>query len=296
MRRHDSVVRLFAGLIVLLTTISLAAPVMAQSGDSTVIVHKRECPTGYSGDAFYDDCHENPGADVTFTLDARSATTGANGNVVFQNVAGGRHFVSEDIPGEFVETNIYCSEDADGRDPVSFTRVTGGIQLQVPANTSVICDWYNVPYNLRGSPPPDGGDGQDGDSTPSASVLIRKATCPADVAPENRYDACFGNPQRGVTFTLDGITTTTGADGDALFYQLQSGTYTIRESMPGGFTDFSVFCSRGGGNQQVDVTRVTNGIRLFVPQDSEIICDWYDIREPDGGQPGNPNAGTLTVH
>ncbi|MBW3633017.1 MAG: hypothetical protein KY456_08305 [Chloroflexi bacterium] len=294
MRINETATRLLGGLTLVLALLASTLPAMAQDSASTVTIHKRDCPTGYAGDAYYEDCHDNPGTDITFTLDDRSATTGANGDVTFRNVSAGRHFVSENIPGEFVETNIYCSRDSDGREPVAFQSVTGGIELQVPANADVICDWYNTPYNLRGAPPP--GAGQDGDDTPNASVLIRKASCPADVAPENRFAECFENPQRGVTFTLDGITTTTGADGDALFYQLQPGTYSIRETLPGGFADFAVFCTQGAGNQQVDVTRLTNGIRLFVPQDTEIICDWYNIREPQGDEPETPSEGIVTIH
>lgn len=64
-------------------------PVAAQEGESQITVPLRTSPTGYVGDADFEDCHDNPGIDVTFTLDDRAATTEAAGNVVFENVATG---------------------------------------------------------------------------------------------------------------------------------------------------------------------------------------------------------------
>jgi uncharacterized protein (DUF2141 family) len=288
------------GLVVLLAGVPVVMPsgfsAAAQGGNSTVIVHKRECPTGYTGNNYYEDCHDNPHSGITITLGDREATTGDDGNVTFEGLAAGTYAVSENIPGEFVESNVYCSFTEDGQPtgPASFQETQGGIELDVPADSEISCDWYNTPFNLRGTPTD--GDG-DGDGTPGASVRIHKASCPAGVEPADLYEECHDNPLSGVTFTFAGsLTATTGPDGDALFYQLRPGNYAIREGIPGSFQEFRVFCSLGSPDQPVDFTYLTDGIRVQVPADTEVICDWYDIRESADVPDGDPNEGIVTVH
>lgn len=300
--------RAVMSLMLLLTAMPVialsAAPASAQGVSSTVILHKRECPTGYTGNNYYEDCHDSPQAGITFTLGDREATTPDSGNVTFDDLAAGTYFISENIPGEFVENNVYCSYTEDGRPlgSASYEETPGGIKLDIPADASaeITCDWYNTPFNLRGTPG-EGDLGDDGDDsggdTPGASVRIHKATCTPDVAPADLYEECHDNPLSGVTFTFAGsLTATTGSDGDALFYQLQPGNYAIREGIPGGFQEFRVFCSLGSPDQPAEFTYLTGGIRVQVPADSEVICDWYDIRESAGVPEGSPDEGIVTVH
>ncbi len=296
--------RLFGNLFLLIALLASAAAIpvgaaqdttpttqaQTQGAGASVEVHKRLCPTGYSDNNFFADCHDTPADGVTFELGNLRDTTGTDGNVRFFNLLGGTYTITESVPGDVAEKVIYCTFGGDPSAPASFDYVAGGIRLNVPSGAEIFCDWYNVPYDLRS---PGNGDGENG-----ASVTIHARRCPADFTGTDVYAVCHDNPLPGATFTLDGLTATTGEDGNTLFYQLNPGTYTIRQAGQGEFWYFNVFCSPTADlNQDVPVTRVPNGIQLEVEAGASIICDWYNTPEPGSGNGEDPNeAGQLTLH
>jgi hypothetical protein len=132
-----------------------------ETGESSIEVHNRICPTEYAGDNFFGDCHDNPpdpGLSFTFTDGVtREGTTDAQGDVGFANLPEGTYTITGGVPGEFAERVVYCAvgtEETSNQEPVEFEYVTGGIQFFLPADTNVICDWYQIPFDLQGDPTP----------------------------------------------------------------------------------------------------------------------------------------------
>ncbi len=129
-----------------------------ESSDGYIEVHNRICPgeREFGGDHFAE-CHETvPDPGLPFTIMTTDGTvldedvTDANGNVYFTGLAGGTYTISGGVPGEFADVAVYCSVAADGGTRQPFTAVPTGIQLTIDADDRVVCDWYNVPYDLRG--------------------------------------------------------------------------------------------------------------------------------------------------
>lgn len=132
----------------------------AQTGDSSIEVHNRLCPTEYEGENWFEDCHSNvpdPGLPFTFSNDVtREGTTNEDGNVGFANLPAGTYTITGGVPGEFADHVVYCAigtEAESNQDQIPVEYVTGGVQLDLPANTNVICDWYEIPYDLQGQTP-----------------------------------------------------------------------------------------------------------------------------------------------
>jgi hypothetical protein len=101
-----------------------------------------------------------------------------------------------------------------------------------------------------------------------------------------------------VTLTLGNLSATTGPDGNTLFYQLNPGTYEIQETAQGSFWFYSVYCSLlDDVSQSVDVSYVSRGFEVTVPENTDIVCDWYSVPETAPGGNGDPDeAGRLTIH
>jgi hypothetical protein len=266
--------------------LAAARGIHAQGTGSSVEIHLRTCLTGYSGNDLYEDCHDNPTAGVSFELGGLRSTTNDAGDVAFGSLNAGTYAVTANIPGEFVETNVYCSIDGDPSQMASYESIRGGIRLTVPENTAIVCDWYTIPHNLQGAP-------GDGDPSGGSSILIHARACPVGYTGSNPYADCHDLPAENVTFELDGLSTTTGTNGNALFYQLNPLTFTMRTAGEGNFSRHDVFCSLEQDiSQQVPVTAVDGGVEIDVPQNTAIICDWYIV--PESGASGE--GGTVTLH
>jgi hypothetical protein len=149
-------------LLGLLATISGGNAVVAQTGNSSIEVHERICPVGYEGEDFFGDCHDtipDPGMPFTFTNEDTGetweGTTNENGNVGFANLPEGTYTIIGGAPGEFAEHVIYCAvgtADHSDQEQIPVEYVAGGAQFYLPADTNVICDWYEIPYDLQGEP------------------------------------------------------------------------------------------------------------------------------------------------
>lgn len=150
---------LLASLAALLTMAAIPRAAAAQESSGGYIeVHNRICPgeKEFGGD-YFAECHETvPDPGLPFTLTASDGTvldedvTDGNGNVYFTGLSAGTYTMSGGVPGEFADARYYCSVSADGGTAFPFTPVTVGIQLTIAASDRIVCDWYNVPYDLRG--------------------------------------------------------------------------------------------------------------------------------------------------
>jgi hypothetical protein len=142
----------FALLLVLLgTTLSLASA----GGTSSITIHNRLCPTGYTGTTIFADCHGNPqDSHLDFTIDGpvtETFATGDDGNVAFQVLPAGSYNISGGVPGEFASTIVYCSVDEDPDTLYAPTETDTRVSVDLAADTDVICDWYNIPEDLSGN-------------------------------------------------------------------------------------------------------------------------------------------------
>ena len=129
--------------------------VVPESGSLTI--YKSTCPVGYEDEDYFADCYENATANVTFTLSVEgggtvgTSKTDANGFAFFENLDGA-YVVEEDVPGEFAAAAAYCTEDGD---PVEFgfDGDNSRFRIDVDATQDIRCDYYNIPFNLRGETP-----------------------------------------------------------------------------------------------------------------------------------------------
>ncbi len=300
--RASTIVPRFAGgmaLILALLAGFISAPAAtAQDGgtpaataDSSIEVHSRICPPDYEGENWYEDCHDtvpDPGLPYTFTDGdgvAQEGTTDANGDIGFAGLPAGLYTVTGGAPGESSELYVYCAvgtEETSDQQPVPVEYVDGGIQFELPATTNVICDWYIIPTEQGGTPPPDTGN---------STVEIHHRLCPTDYQGENWYDDCHDSvPDPGMTFTLaDGVTQedTTNEEGDVGFAGLPAGVYTVTGGVPGEFAEHYVYCAVGtdetSDQEQVPIEYVDGGIQFDLPADTNVICDWYEIPFDMGG-------------
>ncbi len=272
-------------LISLLSTLAAAPAATAQEGMSSLEVHDRICPEGYEGSNYFEDCHDtvpDPGLPFTFTNEdtgeTYSDTTNENGNVGFANLSAGTYTISGGAPGEFANHAVYCAVGTEGnsnQQQIPVTDVTTGVQLELPADTNVICDWYDIPENLAGTAPAAG----------DSSIEVHNRICPEGYEGEDFFADCHDNvPDPGLSFTFtDGVTRegTTNENGNVGFANLPTDTYTITGGAPGEFTDYAVYCAvgtEGNSNQeQIPVEYVTGGIQLDLPASTNVICDWYTI-------------------
>lgn len=159
--RLSRVTGLLVLLLTMLATVVASPAASAQSGDSSIEVHNRICPQDYQGQNFFEDCHANapdPGLPFTFTDGVtREGTTNENGNIGFANLPAGTYTITGGAPGEFTNYYVYCAvgtEAESNQEQIPVQYVTGGIQLDLPAGTNVICDWYTIPLGQNGAPAP----------------------------------------------------------------------------------------------------------------------------------------------
>lgn len=271
----------------------------AQSSGSSVEIHKRTCPTGYSDNRFFRDCHDNATPDVTFELANLRDTTDASGDVLFFNLNAGTYTITESVPGGSADMAVFCSMADNVDQSASYEYVAGGIRLTAPENTGIVCDWYNIPYNLRGDGGDGGGNGNGSDDGSGAAVTIHARTCPAGYTGNEPFETCHDMPLPGATFTLANLSATTPASGNTIFYQLNPGSYTIERAGEGSFWFDSVFCSlEADASQTVPTTDTNDGFTIDLDANQRVICDWYFVPLEGSGNGGNGggDAGQLTLH
>ncbi|MFL5759304.1 MAG: hypothetical protein ACJ789_06175 [Thermomicrobiales bacterium] len=156
--RGRGALRLAAGFSLLLVLLGISfSQASAGTGTSSITIHNRICPTGYTGTAYFADCHGNPQTShLEFTIDGpmtETFATGDDGNVAFQALPAGTYDISGGVPGEFASTVVYCSANDDPNNQVATTMTGTGYSLELADNSDVICDWYNIPEDLSGTTP-----------------------------------------------------------------------------------------------------------------------------------------------
>lgn len=162
------------GVVVLLGLIlGSAQGVSAQDDSASIEIHNRACPVEYDGSDPFGDCHDNPIADLEFTIDGpvtATQTTDADGNTIFTGLPAGTYEISGGAPGDFADSYVYCSlVDDPSTVLVETTDLTASLDL--PADTAVVCDWYNIPLDLKGDDANgDGGDTAGPTELPSTGV------------------------------------------------------------------------------------------------------------------------------
>lgn len=293
-------IKLTSALILLLAAFAAlltGVPAKAQTGDSSIEVHHRVCPTDYTGEAFFQDCHDSmadPGLPFTFSSPAltREGTTNDNGNIGFANLPAGTYSITGGAAGESDDYAVFCSvgTEADpSQEQLPVEYIAGGIRFELPATTNVICDWYTVPLSQEGEQPAQ--EPQVGDS----SIEVHSRICPEGYQGSTWFEDCHGNvPDPGLPYTLaDGVTHegATNGNGNVGFADLPAGTYTITGGAPGEFSEYAVYCAVGteaeSNQSDIPVTYVTGGVQLDLPAATSVICDWYIVPV---GQAGVPTA------
>jgi hypothetical protein len=142
----------------LMVTALAASPGAGAQEASSITIHHRLCPGGYTGGDYFTDCHDQlAGQSFEFTVESGGgietlSTDAATGNVTFSVVPGGVEIYGG-VPGEFAETFVYCSQD---QVALELSETAKGVAFDALAG-EVVCDWYNTPIDLS-------GDG-DGDSS-----------------------------------------------------------------------------------------------------------------------------------
>lgn len=147
-------------LLAMLATVVAAPTAAGQTGNSSIEIHNRVCPVEYEGQNFFEDCHDtipDPGLPFTFSNGVtREGTTNEEGNVGFANLPAGTYTIIGGAPAEFADLVAYCSvgtAEVSDQEQIPVEYVNGGIQFDLPEDTNVICDWYNIPYDLQGEQP-----------------------------------------------------------------------------------------------------------------------------------------------
>ena len=150
----------------------------AQSDPTTITIHLSECPTGYSGNDPFADCHSNGIAGVTFEWTNSEAgppqlfTTDNEGVAQYRDLlAGDVLYITERPPFDLASYSVYCSAN-DGATAVPFAYQAAETGILFASDTfsggeEVICDWYNIRVGT-----PSGGDtGNNGGGQETVSQL-----------------------------------------------------------------------------------------------------------------------------
>jgi hypothetical protein len=182
------------GLLVALLASTVAVG-SAQDGGSSLTIHNRLCPVEYSGDDVFGDCHGNPqDAGLEFAIDGPVSDAGAtdgNGDITFGGLPAGTYNISGGVPGDFASTVVYCSVEDDPENMLEVTSTATGVSVDLPEATNVVCDWYNIPFDLKGD---DGGTDDDGtdDGGTTTPPTTLPATGAGTAAGESNTGLMFG--------------------------------------------------------------------------------------------------------
>ncbi|MGI8477007.1 MAG: hypothetical protein ACR2OO_11630 [Thermomicrobiales bacterium] len=238
----------------------------SQDGAS-ITVHARLCPAGYAGGDLFNDCHGRPHSGAAFTLGNLSATTGASGNTFFYQLKPGSYRLIQPGAGLFQNFNVFCSLNDNGQTRFPLADVPDGVQIDLPANAKVICDWYSAPAPIT-------------QLTPN-TLEIHTLACPKGYAGNALFETCHGNPVGGVSYQAAGPV---GYDRDAVsnaqgvlqFEALLPGLVYVIPSFPLKTSTYVAYCSDTDG-RQLSFTYASKGFELQFPATPAAVCDVYLI-------------------
>jgi hypothetical protein len=129
-------------------------PIAGTSGTATLTIRNLACPVEYAGTNYAQDC-ASPVANLDFSITAPISRTGLTdpaGVVTFADLPPATYEITGGPPGEFVQNAIAChltADDATTAIPI-LPRDNRSIGATL-AGTDLTCDWYSVPYDLRGN-------------------------------------------------------------------------------------------------------------------------------------------------
>jgi hypothetical protein len=187
------------GILVALSGITLS-PAGAVVG-GYIEIHSTQCPPGYTGTAYFEDCHPTPVPGETFTAVApglsQEAVTTAEGVIVFGDfLEAGSVTIAQAVPaGDYAEYAVYCSR-VDNQEPIPFAYVDGSraVTFELPADIvdaggGIVCDWYNIPVS--------GGDGVEPNGTLEVVKLVCEGYAETDIVVFSPLDVAAGAAEAG---------------------------------------------------------------------------------------------------
>jgi hypothetical protein len=191
--KRTLVLRLGAGFVIVMALLfGTLASGSAQAADSSITIHNRICPVEYNGDDIFGDCHGNPQtSNLEFTISgpaSDSGATDADGNIAFSGLPTGTYNISGGVPGEFASTVVYCSVEDDPNNTIPVTSTDTGVGIVLPPSTNVVCDWYNIPFNLKGD---EGGTTTGGTTTGGTTTTTTTLPATGVGAVAGERDAVF---------------------------------------------------------------------------------------------------------
>ncbi len=260
--------------------------------DSTVTIHKWECPEGATPDGtpewYQTNCQMNPMDGVDFTLTdsmgPRTQTT-TGGQVEWTDVQTGAVSIAEMVPpGYNPDPYVVCGWTAMVNGavvdafPQPVATINGVLNTTITyPGTNFFCDWYNQYL----------GPGE---------ITVYKYECPEGYDPY----AWGANPLvdcdtalNGITFVLDqpdpevNLQSDTGdsINGAVYFGGLAPGDYTLSEMVPSGYESVFVWNCVGINTSSVHPKPLSVGPNLAFPiaGGDSIECYWYNIPMPQNG-------------
>jgi hypothetical protein len=256
---------------------------------------KFTCAAGYDGttfDDFTNDCTDvTPG--VTFNLSNGSGfnldkTTNSDGKVRWIDLApGSDYLLFEDVPGDALDNRVAFCNVNDGEFVEYNANDDGAADLDpIAEGNEVQCYWYNVPAQQ---------------ATGAGSLEIHKSECPPGTT-SNFFAVCHDNPVSEVGFEIDGPGDyndlgNTDAEGHLTFSEMPAGEYLVSEvAPPANAAIYVVHCTRDGeefAREYDDSTGMR--IRFTLPEDANVICDWYNIPRAQPTATPAPTGGSITV-
>lgn len=250
---------------------------------ASLTIHARSCPPRYIANAHFEDCHDDLLTGVGYTAEGSitaRAETGAEGNAVFAGLPAGAYtFEDADSPFEFIDRlDRFCSEVGAPGKAVPFVATGRGVRIDLAAGERIVCDFYYVGADLRGSP--------------TATLTIHNRLCPADFAGRDYYGACHDTAAPAdLEFLVDGPDTAAASTDERgnTAVRVAEGRYNVRGGVPGEFARLAVFCARtatpgvafpispilGGPRGTADPV----GIVVELAGGDDIACDWYNTPE-----------------
>jgi hypothetical protein len=158
MRLVHLLLRLAAGLVLVVGLVLWGAASALAADGATVTIHKAECPTGV-GPQIFEKCHANGLGGVGFAIgpDGNEATyvTDENGVIGPVSVPAGSLHIIEDpaVSSQYLGEYVYCRDLT--TDTVLFdSDLNGAVGLHgtLRAGANLVCDWYDI------TPAATGGD------------------------------------------------------------------------------------------------------------------------------------------